>query len=351
MRNLFSFLIIFLIFPQYLAAQDQIESGAISDTIIVNKDFFEDDAPLVFTMTFDIKHFQRNKYEGKYMPAELIYSLGDSTEITKNIRLKARGNFRRSFCSMPPFWLNIRKANVVNKSLQGVVRMKVVTHCNGGKASGDYVLKEFLAYKIFNILSPYSFRASLVKMKYIDTGRKNKLTENWAIIIEPEEMLTERLDVYSIENDKLSMKHMLPEHMDIVAMFNYMIGNGDYSVTGRQNLKLFGLKEFAAEGFIPVPYDFDYSGVVNAFYAIPGEKLGIESVTERYYLGACREIETYQSTIDYFNSKKDEIMEMINSFPYLDLKKRAEMISYLEAFYEESSYPGYISKNIKSTCR
>ena len=351
MRKLIYIQCILFLFAWHLSAQDQPGEGSINDTIRVNADLFEQDEPLVFTMKFDIKAFQRNKSEGEYMPAELTYHVNDSMEIVKTIRLKARGNFRRNFCSMPPFWLNIRKADIENKKLQEVVKMKVVTHCNGGRASGIYVMKEFLAYQIYNILSPYSFRATLVQMKYIDTGRKDKVTENWAFMIEPEEMLIKRLDLFAIENDKLSMKLMLPEHMDRVAMFNYMIGNADYSVTGLHNIKIMGLKEINAQGFIPVPYDFDYSGIVDAFYAEPGENLGIESVTDRYYLGACREIEEYQSTIDYFNSKKDEIMDLIISFPYLEMKDKKPIIEYIEEFYIQTSYSDFILNDIKRTCR
>ena len=252
---------------------------------------------------------------------------------------------------MPPFWLNIRKSDVQNKLLQDVVRMKVVTHCNAGKASSMYVLKEYLAYKIYTILSPYSFRVRLVKMVYVDTGRKNRRTENWAFIIEPESMMVKRNGGFIIKNDMLSMRHMIPEHMDRVAMFQYMIGNADYSIAGRQNIKIMGLEERIPEGFIPVPYDFDYSGIVDAYYAIPGENLGIESVRERYFLGACRTEADHEKTIEYLLDYRDEMYAYIGSFPYLEENRKNELVYYLEEFYKMTSGPGFISREIESTCR
>lgn len=346
------YIALLIILPGFmLSAQEEPEEGSILDTLVINTDIFEADEPLVFTMKFDIRAFQRTKYKGEYMPAELTYHLNDTFSIEKNIRLKARGNFRRSHCSMPPFWLNIRKAGIKNIHLRDTKRMKVVTHCNGGKASDIYVMKEFLAYKIYNLLSPYSFRARLIRMKYIDTGRKNRVKENWAFIIEDEQMLAERLNAIPVKYDKLSMQHMLTEHMDRVAMFQYMIGNADYSITGRQNVKLLSENKLGVEGLIPVPYDFDYSGLVDASYAVPGETLGIESVTERYYLGACRDEEVYQVTLDFFNRHRDEIIALINDFPYLDKREKNDLISYIQLFYTISSYRGFITNEIKSTCR
>ena len=132
---------------------------------------------MIITMKFNIKEYQRNKMKGEYMPAEMIYHVNDTMDIYKTIRLKARGNFRRDFCTMPPLWLNIRKAEIGNKKLQGIKLMKVVTHCKGGKTTSNYILKEYMAYRIHNMLSPYSFPVRLVRMKYIETGRKNKTSE------------------------------------------------------------------------------------------------------------------------------------------------------------------------------
>ena len=186
--------ILLLCRPLSLTAQDEVPApDHVVDTIDSSIDMFEEEDPMLITLTLDLKKYQREKFKGEYMPAKFEYHLSDSLILEKQVRLKARGKFRRQHCSFAPFWLNIRKADVVNQHLQGIKRIKVVTHCNGGHAYGDYVLKEYLAYKIYNLLSPVSFRVRLVKMRYIDTGRKNKVTENWAFMIEPEALLAERL--------------------------------------------------------------------------------------------------------------------------------------------------------------
>jgi hypothetical protein len=298
-----------------------------------------------------LKKYQREKFKGEYLPVKFHYQLNDTLTLEKDVRIKARGNFRREHCSFAPFWLNIRKSDVVNQNLQGVKRIKVVTHCNGGRSYGDYVLKEYLAYRIYNILSPASFRVRLVKMRYVDTGRKNRVTENWAFMIEPESLLAERLQAVVIKKDNLSMRHMDKEEMDRVALFMYMIGNPDFSVKGRHNVKILGIGNFGVDGFTPVPYDFDYSGLINTYYAVPGEELGIKSVRERYYLGACRDDQAYQKAMDHLEKHREEILELVQEFPLITDKARKEMVAYLESYFTIARGRNFMEYSLRSTCR
>ena len=344
-------LAIFILAPFLMHAQDAPGEGELIDTIDTSVDLFNETGPMDITLTFDLKKYQRNKFEGEYIPVHFHYQINDTLGLEKSIRIKARGAFRRKHCSFAPFWLNIRKADIANQHLQEVKRMKIVTHCRGSNEYADYLLKEYLAYKIYNILSPVSFRVRLLRMKYVDTGRKNKVTESWAFMIEPEEMVAERHDALVIKKDELAMRFMEQESMDLVALFMYMIGNADYSIAGRHNVKILGLPGFGSKGYTPVPYDFDYTGLVNANYAIPGENLGITSVTERYFMGLCRDMSKYQPVIDHMENYRDEILEMINSFPHLGKKHKNEMISYLEGFYNLASDPGAIQKRLERSCR
>jgi hypothetical protein len=155
----------------------------------------------------------------------------------------------------------------------------------------------------------------------------------------------------SIKSDRLALATVNKEWMDKVAYFNYMIGMADYSVTGRHNLKILTLKEYGPTGFIPVPYDFDYTGLVDATYAIPGETLGIASVRERYYLGACRSEEVHKQTIQWLASYRDEIKDLILSFEYLEEDERLEMVDYIESYYQNAEQKNFIDRRIQPTCR
>ena len=336
-----------------VSLQSQVEQQHVRhvDTIDTSADIFESDDPMKITLTLDLKQYQKEKFKGEYMPVHFLYEFNDTLFLEKEMRMKARGVFRRSHCSLAPFWLNIRKADVENVHLQDVNRFKVVTNCQGSKAYDEYVLKEFLAYKIFNIISPISFRVRLVRMKYVDTGRKNKVSEGWAFMIEPEAMLAERVGGLVVKKDDLATSLMKPGDMDLAAMFMYMIGNCDYSITGRHNMKILGMPGFGSEGYTPVPYDFDYSGLVDAAYAIPGENLGISSVRERYYLGPCRDNEAYLAAIEHINQYREEILRMVNDFVYLDPKHKKSVIWYLEDYFAVAGTDHMLKYSLQKTCR
>lgn len=342
---------LFAVLPGTLLSQEEPPGIYQVDTIDTSADIFDDREPMHVTLTFDIKKYQREKYKGEYMPVQFRYQFNDSIYLEKEMRLKARGNFRRGYCSLAPFWLNIRKADVANQNLLDTKRMKVVTHCKGMKAYDNYVLKEYLCYKIYNIISPVSFRVRLMRMTYVDTGRKNRITEGWAFMIEPEEMLAERHDALVVKNDELAMRLMNPDQFDVLALFMYMIGNPDFSVSGRHNVKILGLPAFGTEGYTAVPYDFDYTGLVNAEYAVPGENLGISSVRERYFLGLCRSDEAMMKALDHINQCKKEILQLVNACDYLHERDKREMVSYLEAYFDLASDYRIIGPMLKKTCR
>ena len=170
-------------------------------------------------------------------------------------------------------------------------------------------------------------------------------------MIEPDDYMCKRLNCAFIKSDKLSIRTVNPKMMDKVALFQYMIGNGDFSVTGRHNLKILTLKDQGTMGFVPVPYDFDFTGLVNAHYAAPREALGINSVRDRYFLGPCRNKSIQLETIRNFATYRDEIIEYINGFEYLDEREKMDMIGYLESYFSISEDERFIEREVASTCR
>lgn len=333
-----------------LSGQDD-QYPTFEDTAAVYEDLFAIKEPLNLTLKFDVKELQKTKWKEPYLPGEMTCHVRDNFDVTHQIRIRARGQIRKTICTSPMFWVNIRHAGIAAEDLSDVIKLKVVSRCKSSNMYEYYVLREYLVYQIWNLLSPYSFNTRLVRLKTIDTGRKNKESEDWAFIIEPEEMMAERNNAMSIKSDKLSLATVNKEWMDRVAFFSYMIGQSDFSVTGRHNLKILTSKEYGSTGMIPVPYDFDYCGLVNAEYAIPADNLGIESVTERYYLGACRSDEAYKEAIEWLASYREEIKDLILSFEYMDESEKEDILKYIESYYEEADRSWFLERKISPTCR
>ncbi len=333
-------------------AQAQINENdlVIIDTLDLSVDLFDQEEPLHFTIKFNVKQFQRNKYKNDYVNASLIYQLNDSTAVRRNVRIKPRGNFRKDFCGFPPIQLNIKKTKAFNPYMENVNKVKMVTHCQKGPSFEQYLRKEYLTYKLYNIISDYSFKVQFVEVKYIDTGRKNKETKTWGFFIEPEFILAERQNAMVIKRDNLMNSFMQPDIMDRLCLFQYMVGNCDYSVAGRHNMKIVKPNTHLTKYLIPVPYDFDYSGIVNAYYAVPGDNLGIKRVTERYYLGPCRGREDYKNAIEYFLKKKQELIMIIENDDILSPHNKSEMLNYVLQFFELAENEERLVEKLEKTC-
>lgn len=265
---LFRFVLIFcgclLLLVSDLQAQWEESSFTYEDTIEVYEALFEREDVLHLALKSDFKTFKRTRTKDIYLPAEMTCFVSDSFQVTHPVRLKARGIYRRANCAMPPLWLNIRFSGIETKELSDIRKMKMVTLCRYGDQYSNYLLREYLVYKIYNLLSPYSYRVRLVNLKIVDTGKDDRESSYWAFLIEPDKLMAERLRAKVIKSDELSMRTVNQEAMDRLAMFQYMIGNPDYSVTGRHNLKILAMRTSGPSGFIPVPYDFDFTGFVNA---------------------------------------------------------------------------------------
>ena len=163
--------------------------------------------------------------------------------------------------------------------------------------------------------------------------------------------MAERLDAYAIKLDNISYKLTDPLETDIMSLFQYLIGNADYSIQLRHNVKLLKMKDSVRPKPIPVPYDFDYSGFVNTQYAVPGASLGIENVTERYFLGPCRSQERYSQIVDILKDKKDDLYALINSSEQLQKGSKMTALRYLDEFYMGASNRHFIENNLLTTCR
>jgi len=331
------------------AQQERVPS--YEDTVAVYEDLFSAEEPLYLTLKFDVKALKKKRHQDVYHDAEMTNVLSDDFQVTNSVQVKARGNLRRDLCTLPPLSLNIGNSGIKTDSLQDVIRMKMEVRCKNAAQYEPYVLREYLAYKIYNIISPLSYRVRLVRLTIINTGKNNEVTEDWAFLQEPDELMTLRLDGKMIKNDELSMSRVNPEVFNSLSMFQYMIGNGNYSVTGRYNLNILALNSGNPSGFLPVPYDFDFSGLVNTDYAIPSEALGTSSIQERYYLGLCRPKQVHEETIQELAQFEDEIMEYIKDFEYLDDKEKVDMIEYLDSYFKESRESWFIDRKITPTCR
>ena len=325
--------------------------GPVIDTI-PDINIFGDEEPLKIKLTYDITSFIKNKNKGEYLDAILQINYSDTQTITKNIRVKARGNFRRGQCKFPPIFLNFKTDPMENNELEGIKKIKLVTHCSSAKSDENYILKEYLAYKIYNILTEKSFRVRLLDITYIDTGKKGNNYHNYGFLIEPEELVAERNKSIEIDPVLMREQNVVEEDADRVALFQYMIGNTDWRIKGGHNMKCLKSLTQITDKVIPLPYDFDFSGFVGTNYSFPQSWTSIKEVTEREYMGYCRDDEQeYLDNINYFLNDKDKIFELIDNFKMLDEREKKSLSKFIQDFYYEISSPEKFVQTLESQCR
>jgi hypothetical protein len=343
------FLLTFCIVPLF-SQNDTIDSPlTVVDTLKQDIGLFSSNDILNLTLRFDITTYQRKKPKEEYLDALLTYHISKTDSINKKIRIKSRGEMRNGYCSFPPIRLNFKNTEFKNKELDKIDKLKMVTHCQYGNE--DYLFKEFLIYKLYSVLTDYSFRVRLVKVEYINTYKKSKPINTYAFLIEPVEMVAERTKSVVVNSVNLTQKHIIPELMDRMAIFNYMIGNTDWSVPNQHNCKVLSGINFNSAGLgIIIPYDFDYSGLVDADYAVPYEGLGLKSVRERKYVGICRSEDVFINALREFTDKKEEFYKVINDFTLLSDKTKKGMIQYLDSFYEGFDKRNSIVYDILNGC-
>lgn len=290
---------------------------------------FASDEPLEIVLKTDIKKLLRSKSDAEYQDAEITVN-----EKTHSIRLKARGNYRRENCSFPPVTLNFNKTEFENKELEQLKKLKLVNACKMQQSYEQYILREFLIYRAFNLLTDKSFLVRLLKIDYEDSKEKMKTVTRWGFVIEDQYMMAKRLDGIIIKKEGLNDKVTNRDHMIMLSIFHFMIGNTDWQVARIHNLKLLRINDVSETAPYVIPYDFDYTGMVNASYAVPSPVLGIETLRERLFWGKCYTEEELENAIQVFIDKKEEIFKLYEDFELFSKISRNEALDYLNSFYK-----------------
>ncbi|WP_235861410.1 hypothetical protein [Pontibacter flavimaris] len=292
---------------------------------------------LHFTLRMDLKTVLRDVGDDrKSHEAVLVYKDADGTEVAEKLKVKVRGNRRRdpSVCNFPPLQLNFSRKTVENTIFGKVNKLKLVTHC----INDEYVLREYLVYKVYNTLTDASYRVRLCRVQYEDQKGRRETEAGYAFLIEDDDVMAARNGAAVMPEQALvRMDRAETVAMARVAFFQFLVGNTDWSVPYRHNIDLLLMDPLAPP--IPVPFDFDYAGVVGTPYASPPPELGINSVRQRLFRGYTFPNEVYVQVRDLLNTRKRAVYQVYQGFPLLDRRYIRQTTKYLDQFYEVLNDP------------
>ena len=239
---------------------------------------FTDPQILALRITAPLEQLMEER-SGEDLPGTVRWQAADGSEVTLEAGIRTRGKFRGDpkNCSFAPLRLNFSKSAVEGTLFDGQDKLKLVTHCRNSARYEQGVVREYLAYRMFNALTPTSFRVRLLDVTYVDSASPSDEQRTFAFLIEDEERFAARAGMERAEVPATTLEALDPAFLNLVSMFEYLIGNTDFSpITGPpgdtccHNTVL--LRD-AAGVLYPVPYDFDMSGMVDAQYARPDPRL------------------------------------------------------------------------------
>jgi len=319
-----------------------------STTLGQSSNFFDDDEVITLNLRGDLKTvFKDRGDDSQYHSASLQYK-ADLNTINIPIKIKTRGHFRKisSNCKYPPILLNFKKSSIPKSSIfEGQDKVKLVTPCQGEK----YVIHEYLVYKLYNLITPRSFKARLVKVIFQDTVNNKNSIPYYGILLEEEKQMAKRNQSSAMEKIGLRPERTQKEDFLKMAVFEYMIGNTDWSVQYQQNIKLITTDSTSLP--TAIPYDFDHAGIVRAPYAKPAPELQLSSTLQRRYRGYCiPEMNQFTVVFETFNRLKDDFYALYDDNPLLSNSYQSQTLKFLDRFYETINNPKKVRKAFSYPC-
>lgn len=323
------------------------------------KPLFRDQAVLKAVLTAPISqtYAQRDSDVRLYFPGQWSYVNEQGETQRLQVSTRIRGDFRKAHCELPPIRLNFKKSEVKGTLFAGQDKLKLVSPCRHGLKSQQKLLLEYMAYRILEILTDQSFGTRLIRLSYVDSDNKLKSWTDLVFVLEDDGDIGKRLGL-----DKARVAENRFEELDqpataLAELFQLLISNHDYSVlqgpAGEYccHNSVMYTREEAADKRIPVPFDFDMSGLVNADYAVPPSHLPIRQVRTRYYRGLCQPPEVMDAAVSHVLSKKDDILDLFRNQPELSRLTRNRSITYIRQFFAILEDEASLKEQILDRCR
>ena len=319
---------------------------------------FQSDEILDITLRGPFKRIMEARSVEEEDAGQLVYTNDAGETVTLDIKLRSRGKYRRkdSICEFSPLRLNLQKSAVEDTLFHKQDKLKLVTHCVARETRyAQGVIREYLVYRMLNILTEQSFRVRLLRVTYEETEAKLRPEIEYGFLIEHKDRLGKRLDLEPVEGvGKIKTREVEQAHLAIGSVFQYMIGNTDFSPVSSSeeqdcchNHSLF----MAADGqYVSIPYDFDMTGFVNAEYARPNPRFGLRTVKARLYRGRCWHNDLMPDTLQRFRDERETFTALIETQPQLEKTIRNSLLRYMNDFYKTIDSPKKVESRLIKRC-
>lgn len=313
---------------------------------------FEASDPIHITIQAPIGTLDRNRDSQGTLPGTLIDPGGERLPIS----LTLRGSNRRKAetCDFPP--LRVTFTSPPATSLFAHQHsLKLVTHCQSSASFQQYVLLEYAAYRMFNVISPESFRVRLANIDYVNVDGR-PITSRVGFFIEDLKDLAKRNGMKPVRGpERIPVEDLSPLGAARYALFQHMISNHDWAMRAGppgkhccHNAQLIG--SLAPGMSIPIPYDFDQAGFVDTPYAVPPDVLRISNVKQRVYRGYCLHNPQVVTAARQFRDARPQLIAAITSTPGLEARTQQRAIGFLDGFFADIASDQAVDSRLIKRC-
>ena len=340
------------------AAKPAAKKAKVADTTpkapkLPDAPLFHDVAVLDVTFTTNLKALKRDKGEqAPWHAATLSYADSSAPQGRRvvPVRARTRGLWRLKNCEFPPVRLNFANKDIKGSVWHDLDEPKLVSYCKRGASYEQYVLQEFQLYRIYRLLTPVSHQVRLLRMTYADSATGKVDETKFAFLIEDPAHVAVRAGGKILKEQGAGPDDLEPKAATLAYLFQYLIGNTDFSFSALHNSELVALPTGTN---LPIAYDFDYAGAVNATYSAPDPTLPINTVRQRLYRGFCQQNVHVPEVLPLFQQKKAEIYALYTDSigALMSPKVVKETLSYFDEFYSTIADPKQVDRRIVRECR
>ena len=280
-----------------------------------------------------------------YTPTVFEYRNANGEQVSLPISIRRRDGWRsmEANCQVPTIFVRFSDESTAGTLFEGQTTLALTSHCGKGISAENessrplpdefesYVGNEYFGYRLYNLVTDVSLRVRFVKITYANPEDPRRDFTRNGFFAEHFETLADRMGAELLPAASFDPARLDLEAADQVALFNFMVGNTDWSIENQDNVFLL---RFPDGRDVPVIYDLDMSGLVNAHYASPAPDLPIKKVKHRYYLGVCHPDTDWDALFAKFSGLEEDIMKMLVTSPGLGRGDRRESGAYLDSFFD-----------------
>jgi hypothetical protein len=312
--------------------------------------FFKSEEPVTFVLTTNIGRLKKDKSDKHpWHPGTISYTAPDGKVSVVPVQLQTRGIWRLKNCELPPIRLNFARATSEGTPFWGLDLPKLTSVCRNDDTYEQYILQELQLYRIQNVLTQVSHRARLLHITYVDSASGKEFAKRSAIMIEEPAAVAARVGGLRMKIKGASGDDLDPFHNAFIGLFEYFIGNTDFSISGLHNVELLSQLDGTV---IPIPFDYDFAGAINTRYATTDPSLTINRVRDRLFRGYCGSEEEMTKAVALFKEKKDAIYGLYKDNIGQMMKPSIvkETLNYYDDFYDIIKNSRNVQREILDEC-